>query len=280
MDFKNLSKRTYIILGILTLLILLVGVPAFVNYLMSVHIVKVYGDVPAWIGFLGTYIGSILSGAITLIGVILTLKHSERQSKIAGALAKTEARRDSLPIMISHAEESLDIIRECLQHINVLERIKNHNPHVFLFILDDCYNFLQTEESKEFHTRLAESNKIMRNHMLKIDKDAYQLFRDFENKLGGCYEDNIDPLHINATFLQVDLWDKHLEKEENIGKPRDFALLSTISLDSEEIIRLKKLRDDIINNERIYLYQYYDIYKELQRSLEEMLLRFSEEFSM
>jgi hypothetical protein len=64
----------YFIAGIMAVLII---VPLIVNGLMFIDGGNVAGDQKTWIGFLGSFIGAIVgglvSGALTLVGVILTI---------------------------------------------------------------------------------------------------------------------------------------------------------------------------------------------------------------
>lgn len=58
--------------------ILMILIPIITNYLMFVGDFKVAGDNKTWIGYLGSFwgaiIGGIISGALTLIGVNITIK--------------------------------------------------------------------------------------------------------------------------------------------------------------------------------------------------------------
>lgn len=67
-------------------IILMILIPIITNYLMFIGDFKVAGDVDTWIGYLGSFwgaiIGGTISGAITLVGVRLTIKNQDRKEFI------------------------------------------------------------------------------------------------------------------------------------------------------------------------------------------------------
>jgi hypothetical protein len=67
--------------------IIMILVPVLTNILMFVGEFKVAGDAETWIGYFGSFwgaiIGGIISGAITLIGVRLTITNQDRKEFIA-----------------------------------------------------------------------------------------------------------------------------------------------------------------------------------------------------
>jgi len=117
-------------------IILLFLIPIVVNQLMSFNIAKVYGDTNSWIGFFGSYIGSIVSGLITFVGVLLTIKFT-----------REESRREKLPEKINNIEECLDYIEDKLNEIEILTRVdmeealckRSFERTTKLFTIDDNY---------------------------------------------------------------------------------------------------------------------------------------------
>lgn len=64
---------------------ILVIIPIVVNALMFIPVGKAVSTNSVWIGFFGSYIGSILSGLFTLLGVMMTindLKSREQEDKL------------------------------------------------------------------------------------------------------------------------------------------------------------------------------------------------------
>ena len=286
MNFRKLTTGTYIIIGIITVLILLVGVPAFVNYLMSVHVVRVYGDTPAWIGFLGTYIGSILSGAITLIGVLLTLKHSEKLNKTTLDLTREETRRNMLPKMIMHAEETLDLIDEFLDTVHELERADKSdiNKNLFershkLFKVDSDFLLTYTQSFLTLEEKFNKNKKLIRNHMVQINEYAYERFRRFEENFKEIHETRIEPIENELLEFQGHIVTKYRDAYDDVITNLELPL-NSIMLDQEDLHLLDKILRKLITAEKKYINDLNDIHFELQDRLNEMLLQFSEQFSL
>ncbi|MCM3774239.1 hypothetical protein M3225_28050 [Priestia aryabhattai] len=64
---------------------ILVIIPIVVNALMFIPVGKAVSTNSVWVGFFGSYIGSILSGLFTLLGVMMTindLKNRESEDKL------------------------------------------------------------------------------------------------------------------------------------------------------------------------------------------------------
>ncbi|MGF9738581.1 hypothetical protein ABEX38_14275 [Priestia megaterium] len=285
MNFKNLTTGTYIIIGIITILILLVGVPAFVNYLMGVHTVKVYGDAPAWIGFLGTYIGSILSGAITLIGVLLTLKHSEKESKKAVVLAKAETRRAKLPTMIAHTEECIDIVYEFVEKIQEFEKVdisdlvkKPSERRNKFFTVDGDFLLTTTEKFVSLENEFHKNKKLIRNHMVQIDEYAYQCYRRFEEEFRELYEYRIEPIENELIEFQGHIVSKYMNEYGDIITNMEVRL-NSIVLEREDLLRFESILRKLKTAENKYITDLNDIHFELDNRLNQILLRFSDEFS-
>lgn len=282
MNFKKLTTGTYIIIGIVTTLVTLVGVPAFVNYLMSVHVVKIYGDAPAWIGFLGTYIGSILSGAITLAGVFLTIKHSEKVSQNALKSAEKDARQDKLPTMIFHSEECIDYISACLENIRELRDVNieelgmfSHERKLTLYIIDHNYNLVKTQEMQKYS---KETFKVIRKHMIKIDANAYKHFRNFEHQFHLKFEEHLRVITLFIESFQNEILEKYMETHAEIITDRH-SKLTDIELDKEDAQHLKDLKSDLYQKEKDFIRDLYFIYEDFHEHVIDLHLSFVEEFS-
>lgn len=275
------SNKTYIISAII-----LIVIPIVVNELMSFHIVKVYGDTNAWVGFLGSYFGSIISGAITLIGVLLTLQHSEKESKKALDLAKKEARRNQLPIMITHAEEALDIIDGFLTKVHEFQRIdkSDFNKSSFerafkLFKVDADFLLAKTTDYITINDEFNRNKKLIRNHMVQIDEHAYQCFRRFEVNSKEIYDSLIEPIEDDLLEFQGHIVTKYRETHDAIITNMELPL-NTIRLDQEDLHLLDKILRKLLIAEKKYIDDLNNTHFELQDSLNMMLLRFSDEFSV
>ncbi|MBD8848410.1 hypothetical protein [Priestia megaterium] len=281
MQSIKFSKKTYIISAILLIII-----PIVVNELMSFHVVKVYGDTNAWIGFLGSYFGSIISGVITLIGVLLTLQFSQKESKKALDLTRKEARRNQLPAMIARTQECLDIIDEVLPKIYDLEKAdieelkkRPHHRSLRLFIVDDEYMLQKTETCEVFEKEMKEARKLLRNHMVQIDENAYKCFRRFEQEFTASYHMYIKEIENELMQFQGDVVTKYMYKYAHIIHNLEHKL-NTIPLNKDDVLRLEKILRKLQTNEPKYISNFSEIYDILENDLNKMLIRFSEEFSV
>jgi hypothetical protein len=180
-----LKKRNYKTIIILFAFILMI-IPITVNNLMSFSITKVYGDTNAWIGFLGGYIGAIISGFITFLGVLLTLEFT-----------KSEASKDKLPAKIDNLEECLDLIEDniaSLDHFNridVLDTLQQpaHFRRTVFYQVSSRYTLSKTRTNVDDYTQGIE--KQLRKYLIKVDSSAYIKYRSFSEQLEKNYKQNI-----------------------------------------------------------------------------------------
>lgn len=85
MEKKSIMQRTKetpigIILVLLLLFILITTLPVLVNALVKIDWFKdsVSGGEGDWLSFYGSYLGGILGGILTLVGVVLTIRYQDR----------------------------------------------------------------------------------------------------------------------------------------------------------------------------------------------------------
>jgi len=101
---------------------ILVIIPIVVNALMFIPVGKAVSTNSVWVGFFGSYIGSILSGLFTLLGVMMTindLKNREQEDKLPKQLMAI----DDLIAFISHHSMVFDKIVQKKLSSQVTKRI-------------------------------------------------------------------------------------------------------------------------------------------------------------
>jgi len=134
-----------------------------------------------------SFFGALLGGAVTLFGVILTIKSSDK-SKLKEELPKKL-------LNLEKAQRILDItINELYEVDNILDFSTNS------FELD--LNF-----TKNYHRYTEEVLDNLREHLIFADSETYKLFLDTAEK--------INSLEFELTDLQIDV----LDFNENYGNP-------------------------------------------------------------
>lgn len=101
---KYLLKKNYILWFGLILLIL----PILINLLvLSWGTTITFGEINSWLGFFGSYLGSIAGGLLTLIGVVITIDSQKKDLK-QEQVVKTQK---LLLLLTEEVAENLTIIK-------------------------------------------------------------------------------------------------------------------------------------------------------------------------
>ena len=226
---------------------------------MSFEIVKVYGDNNAWIGFLGSYIGSI----VTLLGVLLTIRFT-----------KNQARKEKLPEKITTVQECLDSIEDILEEMNKDQ----------MFILDEDNKFFKLNqdyliEITETHSKyIKEYPRKIRNFSVKIDTEAYKAFSNFTDCLDDNYTKNIGVIENNLNTFRKNMLDTYSRQINNLRHKDDFSLSKVILLPKDEEI-IYDLRSSLWQNDYSYKSSLGHAYYQLKKDLQRILLRLTKEFN-
>lgn len=172
------KKTSWLFVG--GVIIILIIFPIITNALMFIKTYEVAGDSNTWIGFLGSFggaiIGGVISGAITLVGVRLTIEHAEKNRML-----------EEYPKKINSIEkliQSLEDILEEIEGIMVVEeeqyKEKNKARELQLFVIDDNLDIYPTERYKELTTKFLFKIKEM---ILDINTQWYKDFFNLREKL-------------------------------------------------------------------------------------------------
>ncbi|MDR4928916.1 hypothetical protein [Peribacillus simplex] len=260
-DYKKILRNTIIITSSTFVLIL---IPYLVNKLMGFNVTKVYGKTDTWIGFLGSYIGSVISGFVTLFGVMLSLKFT-----------KYEAMKDKLPEKIEHLEECIDFIDESIDRLSVLERVDVlseiakpiHLRPTKLYHLDPNYN-LTPKKNPNIDTTIDEylksSKKTIRKHLIKVNAEAHVRQNQFSHRLKKHYDVIMNPIEQRVENFQSIIIDAY---KETHADEITTGYLVRIDLNDEHSTMLNTIIRDIHLAELKYLGSIIEIHDGLKDDL-------------
>ncbi|WP_404443477.1 hypothetical protein LG307_14840 [Sutcliffiella horikoshii] len=159
---------------------LLIIFPILTNTLMFIKTIPVAGDESVWIGYIGTFggaiLGGVISGALTLIGVKLTIRDSEKIRAL-----------NEYPKKINSLENLITAIEENLIELEKFTRVKdpfdiNSKDELQLFWID---HNLQLQATEEYKKLTSEFLKRIKEDVLHIDSKGYREFFILRNKLDG-----------------------------------------------------------------------------------------------
>ena len=81
-NVKATNKRKKVILIAITVFIIIViGVPLFIDWIIIGNSFPSNIDNSDWVGFFGGYIGAVLGGCISLIGIYWTIKFTREENR-------------------------------------------------------------------------------------------------------------------------------------------------------------------------------------------------------
>lgn len=92
-------KRTTAFVLILLSVILVVGIPIAIDWLIIGNSVPSNISNSAWVGFLGSYLGAIIGGAVSLTGIILTIRFTRLQLNAEKEQYAEQKRLNNLPAL-------------------------------------------------------------------------------------------------------------------------------------------------------------------------------------
>ncbi len=163
---KKFLKNNKIILKIgivIFIIIIIVVIPLLVNFIVlkENYIYEIAKD-NDWIGFLGSYIGSIVGGILTLLGVILTIIHTNNLNRKQITLDNLNRELERL-ILLTHK------IYEAFQVKDLCEYIRNVNSYKGLLDLNLKFAANNSKEFQFFNLDLITCfNKNYKENELKI----------------------------------------------------------------------------------------------------------------
>ena len=296
-----MDDKTKQILWVVGGLVVVVIIPFGVNFLMKPQMGAV-GQPDTWIAFFGSYVGSIMSGLLTLFGVRLTIQYTDRQNKINQLNtdeanirqlnftreendnmlreARRESRRNKLPEMMYQLGECIDLVQQQLNTLEILNRqdIKilqsGYDKETVFFHIDKDYSLAPSFKTRQ---KALVSPKEIRNLAVKADTPAYEAFVRLEMKIRKAYLANIEETASEiAEFRSAFLRTYFNEVSAFLGNGTDWR---EIPLDTGDRQWLEDLQRRLYMRDREYLLDLMMAYSDLHRTLIEQLNSLSKEFS-
>ena len=284
--------------------IVIICVPIVVNLLM-IPKTSAIGQPDTWITFFGSYVGAILSGLLTLIGVLLTINYTVKQNAINQNFTyrenleqikftrdenirmleenRKENRRNKLPEMIYHLESCLDFLEEKTEEVerfdkeNILDTLRNlpHERLLSMFQVDKNYHI-----EMQKHARLITKVHLrkIRDFTVKADVPAYDAFLEFKENLNDAYNEHILPVSRQFSNFTVKLMEDHIETYVDIIVDSN-SYISDVSLTIEDEKRMDELKTKLYICDREYLSEVIRIYWNFEEKLQEHLRNLVNEYN-
>lgn len=276
---EKLVNRPYV-LGFFALLVVVLS-PILVNSLMGFRFDSTNGEPNTWIAFFGSYMGSVVSGIITILGVYLTIRFTYRQNQKTLEFTKQEARREKLPEMIYNLEECLDFLDSYIDRLEKFTRVDIYEQlyvppsdrTLHMFWVNDNYHAIENTACED-----ATKNwlKNIRNLSVKADTPAYEAFIELQNKVKAAHFIRMADIEVKFIQFQMELVEFYNESYPVILN--DFKL-TDIDLIEEHKMDLKGLKKELYKKESLYIWDLKEAYEEMQTKLQQRLLNLTMEFS-
>lgn len=259
---RNIKESPKIfIISVLSIIIIL-----FIPWVL--HLLLSTGSNSAWVSILGTYIGSVISGYITFIGVVLTLKFT-----------KNENNKSRLPNKIQNADECLDILSDYIKKIRTFSAVdmeehlmkSSHERSLKLYEISENFVLIPTDAEKLI---TKEFPKQIRGHLSHVNAKSYKEYRKFSINLSLQYMKFIFPVEKELEIFQQDLMDGYMDTDAHIIISGNLNELPLLSEDKE---RLKKIQSDLYYKEKEFLLSLENLCEEFKIKIGEITTELTNE---
>ncbi|MCP3029642.1 hypothetical protein [Halobacillus sp. A5] len=180
---KKYLNKLLLALGI----VLVINIPVIFNFIARQPSKHVIGDVNDWISFFGSYLGGVIGGIITLIGVQLTIKNQTKE-KIIDEFPKKELNLNAILGLIEEQKQML--------------LIKNNYDKVIENIVKSEQDMIE----KAIHTSPA-TYKVLRNFFdyIKLYKRTPPMVNNKD------LYDTLNQLSIIVKKIQASFFDEYVK---------------------------------------------------------------------
>ena len=249
MEKKTIKITLLCVLGILII------IPVFINCLMFFNFFPVKGTTDIWIPTLGTFwgaiLGGVISGAITLIGVRLTIKDAENVRK-----------HNEYPLIINNLEKLIKKLENNLKEINKYTWLKvpydlNTNVELRLYIINQNLELVPT---KDYIKIIEEFLFDIKENILGIDAKWYKDYFELRNKI-KYLRSNFESEDSGLKKLFEEAQDYFLENFDPLKSWKDYAEVNK-SEEFNQIIR------ELSTKELSLIYDLHDVFSDFKHQAE------------
>jgi hypothetical protein len=204
----------------------------------------------ALIGFIGAIIGGVISGAITLMGVRLTIDHAEKIRK-----------QDAYPKKINNLEKLINKLESNLKEIETFLRLRppfelNNNEDLRLFFIDGNLNIQPTEK---YHDIVDKFLYELKEIILEIDSKWYKDYFVLREKINQARRE----FQYNEQL--INLWeyaqDYFMEHFEPLTDWKDL-------IEKHKLEEYNQVYKQIVSNEFQLINKIYDIFSDFKLKAE------------
>ena len=198
--------KKYPFLLILSIIVLIVLIPIGLDHLIIGN--DIYSNISNsdWVSFLGSYIGSIIGAGVSIVGIFMTIKFSEKQSKndrdFMIEMNREERRLSIAPLLLCQTDNKNNHEYES-RFIFDLDGEKSNTPFNVMIVITNVgigdavdfeLNFITYNEQtigQGLRTEFFKKNKTMR---VSIDLSVYliELPEDIDDIIGDPTDNKVD----------------------------------------------------------------------------------------
>ncbi|MFC9542264.1 hypothetical protein ACFTQ7_20650 [Lysinibacillus sp. NPDC056959] len=185
------------IIGILSVIILL---PLLINFIGNKMVFDSEGEYGEWLSFWGSYLGGVMSGALTLIGVSIGLKNEQRKNLTMRYLQNAK----DINGFEDYLDETLEIVR--------LYKVNNDIQELLDYSLEKCESYIDKfyQIDLEFPKHLEEYKTELFGFRITLD------YLESEDLLTRSYSISYHEKHFDSfEKITKDLKNEHkkIQKE-------------------------------------------------------------------
>jgi hypothetical protein len=234
---KGLLKDKYFI----TFIIFTIIVPAIASGIVSINNFMWFDMVKSndWIGFIGSYLGAIIGGLFTLLGVLLTLKNQQEQNEELANIQKEQENNlfmyqfeNTLFRLISFQKDStkemkIEVdVNEYFQGFPAFEWVSKEATSLYNEIIDNEFKDFDIEIN--IHIEYFVINTVFK-----------ELYSKYQNSLAHYYRSLLHILKsINNTIQDPHLKEKYISILRSQISQEELKLIYYFSISLDELNEL------------------------------------------
>lgn len=231
---QRFCQKQILLIIILFILFCCIVIPVCLNWLLFFNIKTHNSNDGDWLGFWGSFLGGIIGGFATLIGVILTIKKSDMDRQREDEKIKEERKPRLIPI-----KKSFNIIRE-FEKVYIFNKLDVLRKE---YIISDILELKVVNASKESAIDIS-------MEWIQCDNEFIKKYSSFNEEEISIYNDILDKYKLTKSAI----------KEEEFIRGLDEILISVhanLNIFIEQVIKEFIHNYKEVNSGKIYFK--YDI---------------------